>query len=481
MISRREILAGLAASGAGLACPAVARAQAAAIRLASGEELVRAANLGGEVGYVVADAKSGLVLEARGAERAMAPASTAKTITSLYALETLGSGYRFTTRLIATGPVAGGKVQGDLVLAGGGDPTLDTDTLADIAAALAAKGVTGVTGRFLVWGGALGYAPEIASDQPLHVGYNPAVSGLILNFNRVHFEWKRAQGGYALGMEARGERNRPKSFTADMVLANRKAPLFGYRQAGGVEHWSVAQGALGKAGSRWLPVRQPVAYAGDVFQTLARARGVALPAPQEVRNLPGGTVLVSHASDALPVILRDMMRYSTNITAEAVGMTATAARGASPAMGASGAAMSAWLAGKLGGSAARFVDHSGLGANDRISALDMVRAVSLLGPKAGLRGLMKPFKLRDEAGRNVKDQSLRIDAKTGTLNFVSTLTGYMTAPDGTELVFAIFTGDLARRARSKDSEEPEGSGAWVRRSKVLQSQLLERWAALYGR
>lgn len=447
----------------------------------SGAELVAAAGLGGEVGYVVADLRSGLVLEERNGRKAMAPASTAKVITSLYALESLGAGHRFATRVLASGPVAGGRVQGDLILAGGGDPTLDTDGLADLAARLARAGVKGVTGRFFVWGGALPYAPEIAGDQPVHVGYNPAISGLILNYNRVHFEWKRGKGGYALGMDARSERLVPKVYTADMALARRKAPLFGYRQAGGKEHWTVAEEALGKAGSRWLPVRLPEIYAGDVFQTLARAQGVSLPAPEVLARLPeGAQMLAERRSDALPTILRDMMRYSTNITAEAVGMSASAARGAAAARGRSGAAMSAWLEGRLGGGAARFVDHSGLGAENRIAAHDMVRAVALLGPKAGLRGLMKPFALRDESGGKVPDAGFRVDAKTGTLNFVSTLAGYMTAPDGTELVFAIFTGDLARRARSKNSETPEGSGGWVRRSKILQSQLLSRWAALYG-
>ncbi len=44
-------------------------------------------------------------------------------------------------------------------------------------------------------------------------GYNPAVSGLNLNFNRVYFEWKRAQGGYQLGMDARGAKERPRAYT----------------------------------------------------------------------------------------------------------------------------------------------------------------------------------------------------------------------------------------------------------------------------
>jgi len=479
--SRRATLAGLAATVTALALPGRLMAQATAIRPASGSELVRAAALGGDVSYVVADAKTGRVLEARGADEAMAPASTAKAITSLYALETLGSDYRFVTRLIATGPISGGKIQGDLILAGGGDPTLDTDGLDDLAARLAGAGVTGVTGRFRVWGGALPYAEEIAGDQPVHVGYNPAISGLILNYNRVCFEWKRAKNGYEIGMDARGSRSKPRAYTVEMALVNRRAPLFRYEQRAGKEQWSVASAALGRSGTRWLPVRDPMAYAGDVFQTLARARGVPLPKPETTRDMPGGTVIGERRSDALPVILHAMMKYSTNITAEAVGMTASAARGAGAARGASGAAMSDWLSARLGGTRARFVDHSGLGADDRISALEMVRAISLLGPGVGLRGLMKPFPLRDETGRSIQNSPLRIDAKTGTLNFVSTLTGYMTTPGGTELVFAIFTGDLARRARSQNDEKPQGAGAWVQRSKILQSQLLIRWAALYGR
>jgi D-alanyl-D-alanine carboxypeptidase/D-alanyl-D-alanine-endopeptidase (penicillin-binding protein 4) len=93
---------------------------------------------------------------------------------------------------------------------------------------------------------------------------------------------------------------------------------------------------------------------------------------------------------------------------------------------------------------------------------------------------MKGFSLRDDQGRTIKNHPIRVDAKTGTLNFVSTLAGYLTARDGTELVFAIFTGDVARRARAKNAEAPEGAGEWVKRSKILQSRLVERWGLLYG-
>lgn len=444
-------------------------------------DLVAAAQLGGSVSYAVADLKTGQVLEAMNPDEGMAPASTMKALTTCYAFANLGTDFRFVTRLVATGPIAGGVLNGDLILMGGGDPTLSTDTLALLAGKLAGLGVKRITGRFRIWGGALPFREEIADDQPVYVGYNPAVSGLNLNFNRVYFEWKRAQGGYQLGMDARGAKERPRAYTVTAGLSNRERPVYSYAQSGGKEQWTVSARALGKAGSRWLPVRAPDAYAGDVFQTLARARGVDLPRPEVMRDAPRGTVIADLTSEPLREIARDMLRHSTNITAEAVGMTASAKLGVSGGGTASGRAMASWLKQVAGVKSATIDDHSGLGVGSRISALDMVRALAALGPQVGLRSVLRDFGMRDAAGKVVENHPLQVQAKTGTLNFVSTLAGYMTARDGTELVFAIFTGDLRRRAQVKNEEQPQGAGAWVRRSKVLQSQLLERWDVLYGR
>lgn len=489
-LTRRGVLGGLLAAGA---MPAFADApmvspvpRSRPVRSATGmvagaADILRAADLGGEVAYVVADARTGQVLEARQADLPLPPASTAKVITSLYALDRLGAGHRFTTRLIATGPIAGGKIKGDLILAGGGDPTLSTDDLGDMAAALAQAGVKGVTGRFAVWGGALPYLPSIDASQPGWLGYNPAVSGLNLNFNRVNFVWKRGGAGYEIGMDARAERFAPPVYSARVSIADRDLPVYDYQGGGAVEEWSVARGALGKGGSRWLPVRRPGLYAGDVFQTLARAQGVPLPAPVEIDVLPVGTTLVSHASDDLRAMLRDMMKFSTNITAEAVGMAASMKAGVTRHEG-SGPAMSGWISTAAGASHVRLVDHSGLGGASRMAAADMVQALVRLGGPAGLRGLMKPIPLTDANGRKLAASPIRIDAKTGTLNFVSTLAGYVTGQGGRELAFAIFTADVAQRDAVPDSEKelPPGAVAWVRRSKRLQQQLIERWAGLYG-
>jgi D-alanyl-D-alanine carboxypeptidase/D-alanyl-D-alanine-endopeptidase (penicillin-binding protein 4) len=103
MLSRRELLGGLLAGTALVALPQMSRAQST---IAPSAALIRGSGLSGDIGFVVADLRTGQVLESYGASKAMPPASALKAITSLYALENLGSQFRFGTRLVATGPVA---------------------------------------------------------------------------------------------------------------------------------------------------------------------------------------------------------------------------------------------------------------------------------------------------------------------------------------------------------------------------------------
>jgi D-alanyl-D-alanine carboxypeptidase/D-alanyl-D-alanine-endopeptidase (penicillin-binding protein 4) len=73
-------------------------------------------------------------------------------------------------------------------------------------------------------------------------------------------------------------------------------------------------------------------------------------------------------------------------------------------------------------------------------------------------------------------------AKTGTLNFVSGLSGYIAAPDGRSLVFAIYAADAARRdaVPLAEREQPAGGASWAKRARSLQSRLIEGWAGVSG-
>lgn len=449
----------------------------------SAEALISSAQLGGSVSYAVADVKSGKMLETHGAKTGMPPASTAKAITALYALDTLGPNHRYATRLITNGSIAGGVLSGDLILAGGGDPTLDTDALAGMAAQLKKLGVREVRGRFLYYDKTLANLDRIDKSQPDHVGYNPTISGLNLNFNRVHFEWKRAGQSYTIQMDARSKRYRPDVKVARMKIAQRNTPVYTYRSANGRDEWSVAKAALGKGGARWLPVRKPGLYAAEVFQVFARSHGIVLKAPARANSLPKSRALVTHTSAPLQDILRDMLKYSTNLTAEVVGLSATAKRGGNAgSLKSSATHMSRWASTALGMGKVTFVDHSGLNDKSRVSAQGMVNAMLSASRRKGFSQILKPIAMRDSKRRVIKNHPIKVRAKTGTLNFVSSLAGYMTSPSGQDIAFAVICADPKRRAAIKkaDMESPSGGKAWNRRAKSLQQKLIERWGTVYG-
>ena len=443
-------------------------------------DLIAAAGLAGQVGFVIADHTTGEILEAVDATTARPPASVTKALTTLYALETLGADHRFVTRILATGPLTDGVLDGDLILAGGGDPTLLTDDLAALADSVLAAGVRQVKGRFLVWGNALPGEREIEPGQLDQLDYNPSLGGLNLNFNRVFFEWARSGADYTVSMDARSDTRRPPVTVARMQVVDRSLPVYTYTEGRAVDEWTVARGALGKAGSRWLPVRFPTLYAGEVFRTLAQDAGIALPAAVEVQDLPVGREIARFESVPLRDMLRTMLLYSTNLTAEVVGMTATAqTRDLPESMRTSARLMASWLADRAG-IAPQLADHSGLSDANRISAGEMVALLNAPGVEDRLHPLMKSIAMVDDARRVIPDFPASVQAKTGTLNFVSTLAGYMRTDTGRTLSFAIFAFDPAARDASLSSldEQPAGAADFNGKAKRLQQDLLQRWAVL---
>jgi len=177
-----------------------------------------------------------------------------------------------------------------------------------------------------------------------------------------------------------------------------------------------------------------------------------------------------------------MMRWSTNLTAEVAGLLATQAGGLRPAtLAESAAEMTRWLQERYGVRHANLVDHSGLGDEARISAREMVRALVGSGADGALRRVMSGIPMRDAEGRPIEDHPVQVVAKTGTLYFVSTLAGFIRAPSGRDLAFAIFCGDVEARSTFDPAQEerPPGARSYNRRAKQLQQDLLVRWGATF--
>lgn len=488
-LSRRALMSGLLASVSTASSAASLRPRLRPADFALGSAPPSAASVLGDsglssvTGFSLRDLGNGRVLEEHQPGLPLPPASATKAITTLYAIDALGLDYRYSTVVAAAGPVHDGRVQGDLYLIGGGDPHLDTDGLAELARQVAGAGIFGVTGSAYVLGSALPFHRNIDPGQPEHAGYNPAISGMNLNFNRVHFEWKAiGNGQFSFATTARSKSHDPAVRGVEVRVADRQSPVFAYAQAEGRDLWTVSRQALGKGGARWLPVRAPDLYAAEVFRTIAAGLNVRLPDLRQAQRMPAGlTVVAEVQSAACRPMLRAMMRYSTNLTAEVMGLRAHQAKGGSPAtIAESGAAMTQWARRRYGLGRVVFRNHSGLTDTTRISSDEMVQLLdhASAGP---LAEIMKPVTVLDQNGNRVDVGKTKLVAKTGTLNFTRALAGYLNTPNGRRMAFAIFASDLkARAGLNSAAEVPRGARRFRNVARRQEQALLRRWIKLYG-
>ena len=110
-----------------------------------------------KVGIVITSLDDNIQWYAKHADTVFVPASTAKIVTASMALTYLQQPYQFSTRVLASGPIQNGILNGDLVLRGGGDPTLQPENLRALAHTIATgdpeRGIPPirvVTGRLLL-------------------------------------------------------------------------------------------------------------------------------------------------------------------------------------------------------------------------------------------------------------------------------------------------------------------------------------------
>ena len=109
-------------------------------------------------GYVV-DMNTGNVIASENADIRMTPASLSKIFTTSAALSILGPDFRFKTTVAGTGSVVNGRLNGDLMIIGGGDPTLGSKyfssthpgkVMEEILKTVRKAGISSVSGKLLI-------------------------------------------------------------------------------------------------------------------------------------------------------------------------------------------------------------------------------------------------------------------------------------------------------------------------------------------
>ena len=399
----------------------------------------------------------GRVLFSRHAELLFNPASNVKLVTVAASLARLGGAHRFITELLGVrGP--GGAIRGPLFLRGGGDPTLESADLLRLCTLLAARGVRSVGGPIIVDGSYF----QLPAEPPgyRHFGssgpFRALPSALTVNDNVVRVSVAPGQAGEAATVSVEppsgyvsiiGKVHTSRWRTRLAVRSFRR----GTRGTGiSVSGW-LAEGA--QVRRSWRRVYHPDLYAGHSLLRALAAAGVAVERPLvRVGRVPRGThVVAHHRSVPLAEMVRTILKDSVNVRAELLLLAVGRARFGGPGTYRKGRAAIAEFLAELGIAQESFYleNGSGLSKRSRFRPVDMVRLLRMasqrfaLGPEllsalpvAGLEGTVAlPFRRSRAKGQ--------VRAKTGTLNGISCLSGYVA--DGGRMLFFSFMSSRSRR------------------------------------
>lgn len=393
------VLAGTAGGGKELSADAVKAAL---------DPLVHSKALGTEVHVAVLDPANSQVLYAENADVPITPASTTKILTAAAALAARGPAYRISTRVVAGGS------PGEVVLVGGGDPTLAID------------------GKSIYPG--VARLDQLAAQVKKSLGGTKPTKVLI---DTTLFDGPDTGLGWDNDVIGSGQVSRIQSL---MVNGGRLQPT--HDEAGDPRSSNPAL-AAGKAFAKLLGVPGSTVEHGEAAKS-AKQLGVVQSPP-------------------LVQITDWMLQESDNTIAELVGRQVALAAGKPATFDGTSEAMLDQLK-QLGlpSDEGDLYDASGLSRHDGISPTLLTQTLALAAsgqqpaltslfgglPVAGWSGtLANRFR---SPGAGTAGQGV-IRAKTGSLSGVNTMSGDLVTKDGRLLVFAIMASGGANASEAKQA------------------------------
>ncbi|MDT8436872.1 MAG: D-alanyl-D-alanine carboxypeptidase/D-alanyl-D-alanine-endopeptidase [Gemmatimonadota bacterium] len=404
------------------------------------------------VGLAVQVAETGEVLFENEAEKRFVPASNTKIVTAAVALAVLGPEFRWTTRLVADGPIRGGALEGDLWIVGGGDPRLTREEIAAWPALLREAGIERIEGAvigddraFEPWQWSEGWAWD-----DLHAGWGAGVSALQLHPNTVRGVVipGAAPGDVA---ELRPETARPLPPIRNLVRTGAPGSDVRLRFLPPPEGGPVELRGWVPAGSDsvslYLANPHPTLHLLETVAARLAAAGIEVrdgtrrAADEEGPARPGWSAEL--ASEPLPEILAALMKPSDNQIAETVLRTLgrEAGGGGSAAEGVEVVeeTLADW---GIEPGAVYLTDGSGLSRYNEVTPNALVRLLRAMWrrpdfpvfeasmPVAAVDGTLRRRLAGTPGAGNVK-------AKTGSLTSVRALSGYLRDGAGETLIFSL--------------------------------------------
>lgn len=409
-------------------------------------------------GAYVEDVQSGQVHYALNARHPFIPASNQKLLTSAAALDALGSQYRYKTVLYFDGSVSGDVLRGDLILKGSGDPTFGSvqasgeDPLRLWARRLAELGVRRIEGRIVgddnVFDDrayAKGWDIDYITDQASRA-LGVSASGLAYNDNVV--EVKITANGTNRAPEITTRPDGIVQIRNDLMTAGRRRGISVRTSRDFGSETVRLEGSIPRAydGTIVTPVTNPTAFTANALALHLQQYGIEVDA--EIADIDDlnefeyetDRPLFVYVSPPLSEILTIVNKRSNNFYAEQVFRTFSWGGSAD-----GGEKRIKELLSRAGASTTGVAirDGSGLSRKDMMTPEALGKLlVHMYGHQERdvfLASIPQGGEPRSTLRYRLHNQP--VQAKTGSLEYVRTLSGYARTPTGRTLAFVVFANN----------------------------------------
>lgn len=413
------------------------------------------------VGILAVSLTKGDILYHRNADKPLIPASVSKVFTAFSVLKKLGPTATFKTQVYRTGSLVDGKLTGDLILKGGGDPSLVSERMWMLVNELVRSGIKSITGNLIA--DSTYYDEERTPDtRPTYLqdqAYNAPVGALSFNFNTTTI--------YVRSNEDVGKPpiifTDPENSYIDVVnqATTGKADS---ENSITVKRTSFVKGDIGDTvllrGS--IPVNHkelrfyrnivnPSLYTAHMFRTFWEKRGLELKGNAVEGKVPGNAKLVLEF-DSLPIwqIIWGMNKFSNNFVADQLMKKLGADVWGPPGTLTKGLTALGDVLEDIGIARKSYtiIDGSGLTRKTAVSPRQIVSVLSAAHKDLAISAeFMASLGIGGEDGTlrsrlpSSKTRGSTVRGKTGTLDGANSLAGYLDTESGEQIAFAIILND----------------------------------------
>lgn len=379
------------------------------------------------------------------------PASVIKLLTTAVALDELGPGYTWKTEVYTDGPVTDGVLKGNLYIKGYGDPYLTLEYFWRLLRALRTNGINHIKGDLIIDNSYFKPTrkdPAAFDDAP-HRAYNVNPSALLINFQTIRFHFLPDRENNLLRIVAlpnpetikienkvRLTRGRCRGWTRRVYMK-----VVHHMRRDRVRFTGYYPAACGDR-QLYRVVTDSATYIYGVFRTLWKEQGGSLSGRLRMAPVPASARLVYTAhSLKLSDLVRGINKYSNNVMTRQLLLTLGAEKQGSPGTQRKGKkVINNWLRRHNLVYRELVLDNgTGLSRKARISARHLGSLLLLAYRKPTMPEFMSSLPVSAVDGtmrRRFNGTGLagRLHMKTGTLDYVRSMAGYLMDKKGRRYV-----------------------------------------------